>query len=411
MEKMRVKYIKMMFNRKKNKGGFFEKNKDTLGGLVSMLTILGIAYTVLVVILRYIYSVKAANFYQLEKSLFNQEDLVVAMRLSLNLILHLLWWFFPLLPLQIIRMYNNSDIDSIPTSDILRKIELNFIRISYIFIVWIVDVLLSKFFVWGISTETIRQFYIPMAIILRGLPSLTITVIFFKFITFLICKFKNNNGGKAVKLEYNLDDRNWLIIIGFIIVWIILACFIHRLLLPDSTEEYDKIKSGLILYRIFSCLVLQYFCFNEKENSKLSILQIIIVIVFAVSEIIIFISAVDVFVKDMKLLEPSQKRNYEIVQNIEDLKEPRASDSNLQVVILHTGSQILLMNGTINNGGVEIKSPKDITSSSNLYLDISSYEIHDDNKYSFHWRSFASVKRKYGDYLLDKDDEEKNNAE
>ena len=165
------------------------------------------------------------------------------------------------------------------------------------------------------------------------------------------------------------------------------------------------------MYRIFSCLVLQYFCFNETENSKLSILQIIIVIVFAVSEIIIFISAVDVFVKDMKLLEPSQKRNYEIVQNIEDLKEPRASDSNLQVVILHTGSQILLMNGTINNGGVEIKSPKDITSSSNLYLDISSYEIHDDNKYSFHWRSFASVKRKYGDYLLDKDDEEKNNAE
>jgi len=93
--------------------------------------------------------------------------------------------------------------------------------------------------------------------------------------------------------------------------------------------------------------------------------------------------------------------------NLENNGENIVSDSNLQVVILHTGSQILLMNGTIDDGEVEIKSPKDITSSSNLYLDISSYEIRDADKYIFYRKRFASVKRKYGDYLLDKDDDEK----
>lgn len=109
----------------------------------------------------------------------------------------------------------------------------------------------------------------------------------------------------------------------------------------------------------------------------------------------------------------SQKnKTYEIVQNnnypeLTDKSGQITSASNIQVVILHRGSQILLMNGTINDGEVEIKSPKDITSSSNLYLDISSYEIHDADKYIFYRKRFASVKRKYGDYLLDKDDEEK----
>ena len=111
-------------------------------------------------------------------------------------------------------------------------------------------------------------------------------------------------------------------------------------------------------------------------------------------------------------MNPRNKKFYEIVQlrNTPDYEisdEQKASDSNLQVVILHTGSQILLMNGTIDDGEVEIKSPKDITSSSNLYLDISSYEIRDADKYIFYRKCFASVKRKYGDYLLDKDDEEK----
>ena len=108
---------------------------------------------------------------------------------------------------------------------------------------------------------------------------------------------------------------------------------------------------------------------------------------------------------------------YDIEKEINDngffniTSEQISSASNLQVVILHRGSQILLMNGTISDGGVEIKSLMDITSSSNLYLDISSYEIQDADKYIFYRRRFASVKRKYGEYLLDKDDEEKNNAE
>ena len=55
MEKKRVEYIKALFN-KKEKKGFFEKNKDTLGGLVSMFTLLGFVYTISVVLFQYVYS-------------------------------------------------------------------------------------------------------------------------------------------------------------------------------------------------------------------------------------------------------------------------------------------------------------------------------------------------------------------
>jgi membrane protein len=386
MEKKRVEYIKALFN-KKEKKGFFEKNKDTLGGLVSMFTLLGFVYTISVVLFQYVYSIRAANFYQIESSLFNQEDLKLAIRLSSVLILHLCWFFLSFIPLMILRMYDNLSTNTKPTSNISRKIERGFITIVYIIIMGGVDFFLSRFFVWNISIETIQQWYNRMAF----LPSLIITVILFVFIILSICKFKISNVKKAV--EDNLDHRKWLIvivIIGFFIVWIILACFIHWPLLLDITKEETKIKKGLISYKIFSCLVLQYVFFNGRENSKLSILQIIIIIAFAISGLIILVSGKDAFDKNLKLLEPSQKQNYEIVQNIKVPIGTKASASNLQVVILYRGSQVLLMNGKID--GNETINPQEDMSSSNLVIDINSYEIQEASQYRFYRKKFNDVK-------------------
>ena len=387
MEKKGVKYIKVSFNRKEKKG-FFEKNKDILGGLVSIFTLLGFVYTISVVLFQYVYSIRATNFYQIESSLFNQEDLKLAIRLSSVLILHLCWFFLPFIPLMISRMYDNLSTNAKSTSNNVRKIERVFITIIYIIITGLVDFFLSQFFVWNISIETIQQWYNRMAV----LPSLIITVILFVFIILSICKFKISNVKKAV--EDNLDHRMWLIvivIISFIIVWYILACFIHWPLLPDITKKYTKIKIGLIWYNTLSCLVLQYFCFTGKENSKLSILQIIIIIAFAISGLIILVSGKDAFDKNLKLLEPSQKQNYEIVQNIKVPIGTKASASNLQVVILHRGSQVLLMNGEID--GQKIINPQeDITSSSNLVIDTSSYEFQEASQYRFYRKTFNTVK-------------------
>ena len=73
-----------------------------------------------------------------------------------------------------------------------------------------------------------------------------------------------------------------------------------------------------------------------------------------------------------------QKRTYEIVQNntypeLNTTSGQVASATNFQVVILHRGSQVLLMNGKID--GNETINPQEDMSSSNLVIDINSYEI------------------------------------
>ena len=65
------------------------------------------------------------------------------------------------------------------------------------------------------------------------------------------------------------------------------------------------------------------------------------------------------------------------------------------------------MNGSIEDeySKKTISNPKEISSSSNLYLDISSYEIQDADKYIFYRKSFNTVMRKDGDKLLDMKDD------
>ena len=77
------------------------------------------------------------------------------------------------------------------------------------------------------------------------------------------------------------------------------------------------------------------------------------------------------------------KSNYEIVRkqsslSLDCLNNPIVSDSNLQVVILHSGSQVLLMNCKI-------------TSSSNLEIDTGSYELQEASQYRFYRKEFKNV--------------------
>ena len=91
-----------------------------------------------------------------------------------------------------------------------------------------------------------------------------------------------------------------------------------------------------------------------------------------------------------------QKKTYEIVQNnncpeLNVTLEQVSSVSNFQVVVLHRGSQVLLMNGEID--GQKIINPQeDITSSSNLVIDTSSYEFQEASQYRFYRKTFNTVK-------------------
>lgn len=89
-----------------------------------------------------------------------------------------------------------------------------------------------------------------------------------------------------------------------------------------------------------------------------------------------------------------KKKTYEIVQNnnypeLTDTSEQITSASNIQVVILHRGSQVLLMNGEID--GNEVINPQEDTSSSNLVINTSSYEFQEASQYRFYRKTFNSV--------------------
>lgn len=209
------------------------------------------------------------------------------------------------------------------------------------------------------------------------------------------------------------NHRVWCIVVG-------ICLGLYSVLGEFHDDDWQSLVN--VFFALYYIIIQWTFSYKNKESNGLVILGILICAVVAM---VLLFEPYYRAIKNFWNNPYAKKNKYEIVQSLnqfrpdnkvdimvsesdlENNEENIVSDSNLQVVILHTGSQVLLMNGTIDDGGVEIKSPKDITSSSNLYLDISSYEIHDADKYIFYRKRFASVKRKYGDYLLDKDDEEK----
>jgi membrane protein len=89
-----------------------------------------------------------------------------------------------------------------------------------------------------------------------------------------------------------------------------------------------------------------------------------------------------------------RKKTYEIVQNnnypeLNTTLGQVASASNFQVVILHCGSQVLLMNGEID--GHETINPQEDMSSSNLWIDTKSYEFQEASQYRFYKKEFKHV--------------------
>lgn len=343
MEKKRVEYIKMMYNRKEKKG-FFEKNKDTLGGLVSMFTLLGIVYTIFVVLFRYIYSEMAADFYRVERSLFNQDDLALAIGLSSVLILHLFWAWLPFLPFQITRA--NSNLEQNTTS--------------------------------------------------------------------------NDESGKVI--QWLKEQANRIVLIAFMLAldWLCTEYFISLL----QIEDFKLIRWVIIILRMLGFIGFQVFRFTPKKSDKVDCWLYVLIVIFVITESLIAISFWYNVQQNINLLYPSNKKTYEIVQTISssNLKEDvtlNISDSSLQVVILHTGSQVVLMNGSLrkNTNGIDetieadrsneitIEKFHEIASSSTLYLDTGYYKVQDADKYNFYRIEFHDVKPKSSPQKNDKQGE------
>ena len=164
-------------------------------------------------------------------------------------------------------------------------------------------------------------------------------------------------------------------------------------------------------YYLLSCLSAEYR--SEKNNSIRKYHETSMMIVFF---IVIMIPLLQFSIIGMNKNPYMDKRDYEIVQiisasNLERVEEKIKSDSinqteqgdteynyrneqnkdesPFQVVILHRGSQVLLMNGKID--GNETINPQEDMSSSNLVIDTKSYEFQEASQYRFYRKTFNNV--------------------
>ena len=65
MEKKRVEYIKMMYNRKEKNRGFIEKYKDSIGTIASLCAVVAFITTVITALIQFWNSYQAAEFYHI----------------------------------------------------------------------------------------------------------------------------------------------------------------------------------------------------------------------------------------------------------------------------------------------------------------------------------------------------------
>lgn len=410
MEKKRFKYFRVLVNQKEDRKqkSFLEKYKDSISSISSLCTVATVMTAIITFSAQFWNSHQAANFYQIEQHYFFQISIWKMLFDTIKLVLiKIIGWILPVVAFSFISFYKKEITYSLSReketsqSDKILMASTNLVPYVINLGMCFIYTLVSPLFLSLEERQMISQ-----------LPVWIYSIYFFVWFSILSFIIINDVNHKIYKRH-----RVYCIAVG-------ICLGLYSVLGEFHDDDWQSLVN--VFFALYYIIIQWAFSYKGKESNGLVILGIFICAVMAM--ILLFepyYRAVQNFWNN-----PYAKKNkYEIVQSLnhfssdnkvdivvsesdlENNEENILSDSNLQVVILHTGSQILLMNGTINDRGVEIKRPKDITSSSNLFLDISSYEIQNADKYSFHWRSFASVKRKYGDYLLDKDDEEKNNTE
>lgn len=402
------------------KKGFLEKYKDVLGALVSIGTLFGFAYVILLVLLQYIYSINAAKYYSLNWFYFLREDLIgLTIHLLLVVAVGLFWFLLPLLPFVIEKMHNHGVSATEPNWSGKNKWEI----IGHCFPFFVLDLLFCVNFSF-ILADTINWYYTKIAGAFRLGGCVLFVLIGAYFIQCIIRCLKDNFSINIFYKTLIEDFKEIFFDVKKIIILVICSLILYNV--PPSylfgDKEIQINNNIIIIIKMLSFILAQLFCFgrlsskpeentggqpeeqkdnndckNEQDQSKefkLNGKQIGAVVVLALSSVIILLSILHVCLLSLSSLNPKNKKYYEIVQlrNTPDYAindEQKASDSNLQVVILHRGSQVLLMNGEIND-----KTTANLQadmSSSKLWIDTSSYEFQEASQYRFYRKKFKYV--------------------
>ena len=359
---MRVKYIKMMFNREK-KRGFIEKYKDSIGVIASLCAIATVFIAVIMTLIRNRNSYFAEEFYHIDKAYFLQESIMAIWSMAIVEVIAILFIVF--FPTAIAYGIENPEQSVIANKKEQRK-EVNIFRLGHtlFYIIYVAFVL---------------------SIVVLKLNEGIFNQIFFVVLLIIVCIIScfALKGISDIDKENKIKIKNFHIIIFHFILLVITWRFLNKCPLMKILLSFYM----LLIYYIISCLWIRH---RDKKNKIIENLYgisviIVIFIFFSFQLPNLSIGMIKNYYYD--------KKDYEIVQKLPstDIQAgKRTLKTRIQVVILHRGSQVLLMNGKID--GNETINPQEDMSSSNLVIDINSYEIQEASQYRFYRKKFNDVK-------------------
>lgn len=370
----------------KQKNRFFqilEKNHDYLEAMGALVTIISFCFTVFALGMQFSRSVQASIFYGIEENYFFQESVVsILFHSAMNILLILGGIFFPIVSHYINRWYKDlAKVDSKETGlRLLYNYIFPLIIFFFFFLIYLVLVPICL-------SPSVKNLLVSKHEMLNEILWIVSIVLSYVFIVGYFCTSDESSD------VYDF----FILFVTEIILFLIYIRFNNM----DNVTIY-------IVYFVFSIYYLaSYWGYNNK-NTCLSIFYFLF---FALIAIFVFFTPLNESIESFGNNAYSKIKEYEIVQiisasNLEkshsinqteqgDTKynyrnEQNKDESPFQVVILHRGSQVLLMNGKID--GKETVNPhEDITSSSNLEIDTSSYEFQEASQYRFYRKTFNNV--------------------
>lgn len=391
MEKKRVKYVRVLVNQKEDRKqkSFLEKYKESIGATASLCAIATVFITVIMPMIRDRNSYFAEEFYHIDKTYFLQES-VIAMLFEASgyIMIRLMVVFFPMVAF-ILAPY----IHDIGSNVVGKKIFCCIFGLAHVTLF-----ILYLFACFAIVFNEVKM----------DIFNHTISKFCGIITTLIICLIWDG----FLQRDENIQTKHQPIFRKIMTLSLIILYTAIGIFWTESQMLKYVITTYLFLaYYLLFCLRAEYR--SENNNSIRKCHETSMMFVFF---IVIMYPLLKFSIIGMNQNPYMDKRDYEIVQiisasDLERVEEKIKSDSinqteqgdteynyrneqnkdesPFQVVILHRGSQVLLMNGKID--GNETINPQEDMSSSNLVIDTRSYEFKEASQYRFYRKEFKHV--------------------
>lgn len=371
MEKKRVEYIKMMYNRKEKNRGFIKKYKDSIGVIASLCAVVVFFTTVITALIQFWNSYQAAEFYHIDQFYFIQESVG---NIFYDAIAKMFQVFFPIIAFNLI--YRK-------TKEIQTNQDKKYIVLPCVF-----------FFVYIIvSSNTFSLEAGDILVQAAQFLSNVYKVLIIVFVFLILLSFTS---------ALDDGDKVWCLLLSAFFIFL----SVKYKQATENIQEFIASDFSIILFSIYYYVIFMLSKYDEKNNIfLLRFWQVLLSFALIIIMMGLFVMLLQITLGWSTGNRYFKIKKYEIVckidnDNLEESKinseldsvyydNQQGEKSKFQVVILHRGSQVLLMNGEIDD-----KTTANLQadmSTSKLWIDTKSYEFQEASQYRFYRKKFKNV--------------------